>query len=297
LKRPAGVPEVLLFGTSGQIGEAACRRLLGAGWQVMAVSRQPRADRPGVRWLQGDLASNIALAGSADLLLSCGPLDLFAQWYERAEPSCPRVVAFGSTSASVKLASPDAAERDLARRLADAEARLLARSSQLGAALTVLRPTLVYGAGRDQTLSRIARLARRASLFALPRGASGLRQPVHVDDLAAAAMAVIDVPATHGQAYALPGGETLPYREMVARTLASLRPPPRLLELPAPLFALALQAARLAGRMPGAGAAMVARMGEDLVFDPGPAQRDFGYAPRRFDPQASMFEPGPLAGR
>ncbi len=229
-------------------------------------------------------------------MLSCGPLDLFAQWYEAAQVRCTRVVAFGSTSASVKLASPDPAERDLATRLADAEARLLARSSQLGAALTVLRPTLIYGVGRDQTLSRIAALARRTGLFALPRGAIGLRQPVHVDDLAAAAMAVIDVPATRGQAYALPGGETLPYREMVARTLASLRPPPPLLELPPPLFALALQGARLVGQMPGAGAAMVARMGEDLVFDAGPAQRDFGYAPRSFDPQASMFEPGPLAG-
>lgn len=249
-----------------------------------------------MRWLQGDLASTIAFPGSADLLLSCGPLDLFSQWYEGAEVRCPRVVAFGSTSASVKLASPDAAERDLARRLAEAEARLRARSNLLGAALTLLRPTLVYGAGRDQTLSRIARLARRTGLFALPRGASGLRQPVHVDDLAAAAMAVIDLPATHGQAYALPGGETLSYREMVARTLASLDPPPRLLELPAPLFALALQGARLAGRLPDAGDAMVARMGEDLVFDAGPANRDFRYAPRWFDPQASMFEPGALAG-
>ena len=62
--------------------------------------------------------------------------------------------------------------------------------------------------GRDQTLSRIGRLERRTRLFALPCGAGGLRHPVHVDDLAAAAMAVIAVPATHGQAHALPGGET-----------------------------------------------------------------------------------------
>ena len=32
------------------------------------------------------------------------------------------------------------------------------------------------------------------------------------------------------------------------------------------------------------------RMREDMVFAPGPAQRDFGYAPRAFKPEARMFE-------
>ena len=33
----------------------------------------------------------------------------------------------------------------------------------------------------------------------------------------------------------------------------------------------------------------VQRMREDLVFDPAPAQRDFGYAPRGFAPTAAML--------
>ena len=65
------------------------------------------------------------------------------------------------------------------------------------------------------------------------------------DDLAAAAFAAIGSAATHGKAYALPGGETLPYREMVARVLAVLEPPPTLIELPSPLFNLALAAAQV----------------------------------------------------
>jgi hypothetical protein len=31
-------------------------------------------------------------------------------------------------------------------------------------------------------------------------------------------------------------------------------------------------------------------MGDDLVFDAQPAQRDFGYAPRKFTPTAAMFQ-------
>ncbi|MDQ3495260.1 MAG: nucleoside-diphosphate sugar epimerase, partial [Pseudomonadota bacterium] len=154
-----------------------------------------------------------------------------------------------------------------------------------------LRPTLVYGAGRDRTLTRIAALARRSGIFVLPRGADGLRQPVHVDDLAEAACAAIDAIASHGQAYALPGGETLPYREMVARVLATLQPRARLLEVPAPLFSAALALAHAGSRLQGFGDGALARMCEDLVFDGLPAQRDLGYEPRAFHPTARMFVP------
>jgi nucleoside-diphosphate-sugar epimerase len=114
---------------------------------------------------------------------------------------------------------------------------------------------------------------------------------VHVQDLADAALAVVEVSATHARAYALPGGETMPYREMVARVLASLPEQPRLWTLPPPLFRVLLAPARLAGMASGFGDAALARMREDLAFDDGPARRDFGYAPRAFAPAAAMFTP------
>mgnify|MGYP002620180434 CR=1 FL=1 len=92
------------------------------------------------------------------------------------------------------------------------------------------------------------------------------------------------------RAYDLPGGETLSYREMVARVLAALRPPRRLWVLPGPLFALAAWTAR-GLRLHDAGPAVLARMRQDLVFDAGPARRDLGYAPRGFAPEPGMFGP------
>lgn len=148
---------------------------------------------------------------------------------------------------------------------------------------------LIYGAGRDQTLSRIARIASRAGWFVLPKGAVGLRQPVHVEDLAQAAHAAAEAPVAHGRTYALAGGETLAYRDMVARTVGSLQPPARLLEVPAPLFKAALAVARLGGRLGTASDSVLARMRQDLVFDSRPAMRDLGYAPRRFDPGPGTF--------
>lgn len=272
----------LVFGASGQIGEALLARLSKADWQVLAVSRTSQAPSSNVRWLQGEFAGIDELPGSVDVIFSTGPLDGFAQWFARGQVAASRVVAFGSTSLETKQASGDAYERDIVARLQAAERTVFDTATATGAAATLLRPTLVYGAGRDQTLARIAAMARRLGCFVLPRGADGKRQPVHVDDLAAAALAVVDAPATHGQAYALPGGETLAYRDMVARTLAALSPPARLWELPMPLFRTLLGIARRLGAMRGLTDDAVARMREDLVFDATPAVRDFGYAPRAF---------------
>lgn len=284
------MPVALVFGASGQLGRPLLARLRAAGWDVVAVSRDVRHE-PGVRWVEGELSSLGKVPGRFDAVFSCGPLDHFARWYALHGAGIPRVVAFGSTSVEVKQASADARERALAARLAKGEGVLFAAASRHGAAATVLRPTLVYGAGADRTLSRIARLARRWGMVPVPADATGLRQPVHVDDLADAALAAQASAATHGRAYVLPGGETLPYREMVARVLGALVPPARLLALPAPVFRAVLAIARAGGLAGGFGDAAVGRLRDDLVFDATPARRDFGYAPRPFAPTAAMFQP------
>lgn len=281
----------LVFGGSGQIGAALLARLRGEGCRVLALSREARADAPGLHWLRGGFPQPAGLPKEVDAIFSCGPLDAFAQWYAQAGIRSARVIAFGSTSVHVKHASGDAGERDVARRLRKAEAALFAAATARGAAATVLRPTLVYGAGRDATLSRIARMAQRFGRFVLPGDAKGRRQPVHVDDLAAAALAACHSAAAHGRGYDLPGGETLAYVELVRRVLACLSPPPRLHLLPMPLFRALLVAARAGGIARGLGSEAIVRMRDDLVFDAGPAARDFGYAPRAFVPTAAMFNP------
>lgn len=281
----------LVVGASGLIGRPLLARLLDQGWRVMALSRQSARvqSMPQLHWLRGSLQSMPDLPATPDLIISAGPLDAFADWHAAQDVGARRVIAFGSTSIAIKRNSADASERDVATRLARAEALLRQTSAARGTVLTLLRPTLIYGHGVDRSLSRIVQLATRHGRFALPTKARGLRQPVHADDLAAAAVACIDTPASFGQSYALPGGETLDYIAMVRRVLATLDPPSTLHLLPMPLFALVLLIARSSGKLGGFNDAMLTRMREDLVFDSAPARRDFDYRPRAFKPKREMF--------
>jgi hypothetical protein len=76
---------------------------------------------------------------------------------------------------------------------------------------------------------------------------------------------------------------------MVRRVLACLQPPPSLHELPLPMFRGVMAAAQARGIATDLTPAALARMREDLVFDIGPARRDFAYAPRAFVPEPRMF--------
>ena len=280
-------PPVLVLGASSLVGRFLLPRLAEAGVETVAVSREPAvAAMNGVRWLQADIAS----AGWADAAPACSTVfALTPLWLvPQALPpllarGAKRLVAFSSTSVFTKAASPVPAEREVARKLAAAEAAIAALAGESGLAWTILRPTMIYAEGLDGNVTRLARLIARLGVLPLSGAGEGLRQPVHADDLAAAALTVAATPATHDKAYDLPGGETLSYRDLVRRLFEAQGRKPRILHVPPALWRLGLGLA--SPLLPGATAAMGDRMAENLTFDAGPAQRDFGWAPRAFRPR------------
>lgn len=279
----------LAFGLSGWVGRAVMAGHVQGDPELLALSRlaQPAADR--VTWLAGELASFADPDRPVAAVLSLGPLDVFARWFERSRLRPARVVAIGSTSVHCKADSPDAAERDLAARLHEAESRLSAAAADRGTALTLLRPTLIYGHPGDRSLSRLVGLARRFRWLPLPRGARGLRQPVHVEDLAATVLHCLRSPVACAGAYDLGGGEVLAYDEMVRRCLAAGAPGARLVRVPDGLFRAGVRVLRGGGVLGEAGEGVLARLDRDLVFDLEPARQALGYHPRPFRPVAAMF--------
>jgi nucleoside-diphosphate-sugar epimerase len=276
LKQP-----VLVLGATSLIGRFVLPRLKSAKLAHVPVSRA--ADLPdGVRadLADPDLAARLPRCPT---VLSLSPI-----WHlPQALPALTargmtRLVAVSSTSVVGKAASPDPYEQAVVKRLADGEAAVRAFCEANGVAWTLLRPTLIYAEGRDRNVSRLAGLIRKLGVLPLAGAGAGLRQPVHADDLAAAAIAAAISPAARDRAYDLPGGETLTYRQMAERVFEGLGRRPAILAVPIPLWRLAFTLAR--PLLPGATAQMGARMSEDLTFDGAAAARDFGWSPRPFRP-------------
>ncbi|MBD8899639.1 NAD-dependent epimerase/dehydratase family protein [Rhodanobacter sp. DHG33] len=278
---------VLVFGGSSQIGRFLLPRLLEHGAMVTAVSRRARAPQPGLRWLQGSLPE--ALPRELPLpsaIVSFGPLLPFAEWLSRADfgSEPPRVIATSSMSVESKHDSGVPAERAIAQLLCDGEQALAAACARHGAPWTVLRPTLIYGAGLDRSLSPIARRAWRTRVFPLPAG-RGLRQPVHADDIALAVLAALASPASAGRILPIGGGERLTAREMFTRVRRTL---PHT-NLPVPLPAWLLHAGQRFAPTKWRGP--LARLDADLVADNDELERLLGVTPRAFQPTADMWFP------
>ena len=193
------------------------------------------------------------------------------------------MIFFTSTSIVTKLNSEIEQERESLRQLAEGEAELQVQCAKLKIGWTTLRPTLIYAEGRDVNLTRISRFVRRFGFFPLAGTGSGLRQPVHAEDLAIGAIAAASSSLTINKTYALPGSETVTYREMVGRVFDGLGRPRVIIPIYPWLWRLAFGIAR--PLIPNANAAMGNRMSQDMVFDATPAETDFGWNPRPFRPQ------------
>lgn len=272
---------VLVAGASSQIGCFLLPELAGAGATVLGLSRSRQPAAAGVNWIRGALPAPPAPAAEALSIGSFAPLDALAAWLAAGgAPRLERVVATSSMSAESKRASPVAAERAIAQRLRDGEAALARACDRRGIAWTILRPTLIYGAGRDRSLTPLARRAVRWRVFGLPAG-TGLRQPVHAADVAAAVLRALDGHAA-GRIIPIGGGERLPAREMFARVRASLP----VATLPVPIPAALLAMGR--GLVPSMRGPLT-RLEQDLVADNHDLEHLLGVHPRGFAPDPGCW--------
>ena len=126
-------------------------------------------------------------------------------------------------------------------------------------------------------------MLRRSAIAEVGAPASGLRQPGQAEDLAGAIEKVFSLPVTYRKIYNLGGGETLTYRQMVARIFTGFGKKERLITLPSGLFRWLLQMSCLFNNQLDISPAMVRRMNEHLCYDYEAAERDFNYQPRGFE--------------
>jgi len=277
---------VVVVGGSSQIRHFLLPRLVNAGYPVTVFTRGEHASNPDVRWVTAShdgLGDAIVALGHCPTLIWLAPLPALPALFDKlVDAGVQRVIAFGTTSRFYKGAASSSRDRDLATRMACAEEALGVACADAGVAITLFRPTLVYGCGMDENVMFIASTIRRFGFFPVVGGGAGLRQPVHADDLAAACLSALERPESFGKAYNLSGGSTLSYRDMVVAIFKAMGRTPRIVDVPVPLLRFAIRCARL---LPGLGylsADMADRISRDLCFEHGDAVRDLGYAPRAF---------------
>lgn len=275
--------KVLVTGASSPLGMSCVGALLASGAQVIALSRSPDCafEHGGLQWLSRDLEKPLGLSCRADALLHVAPLWLLPPQLEAiAALGVKRVVAFGSTSVFGKAQSTNAGEQGTVRKLKEAEDAMIRIASERGLAVTLLRPTLIYGGGLDRNVSRLARTIKRLRLCFICPPASGKRQPVHAQDLAFAAVRALATPQAEGRSYNLSGAETLTYRQFLERIFRALGLKPRI--IPLRWLPLALDVAGRMLPMLRVNGEMAKRHNTDLCFSHDDAARDLHYAPRPF---------------
>ena len=112
----------LVIGGTGLVGGYIVEHLLRAGQRPFVLSRSQR-NTPGVDWFHGDLEKPDSLKFPAFTTLFCSAdAILLANALPRLfNPSLKRVVVFSSTSVLTKQDTEVEAEREMIKRLADAE--------------------------------------------------------------------------------------------------------------------------------------------------------------------------------
>ncbi len=276
---------VAVVGASSQIGLALLPRLQSSGYMVYRIGREHRSAIEGVTTHVFDEVTSefTPSLSQVDSVISLAPLPLIESVLKMAQClGAKRIIAFGSTGRYSKLGSTSAIEQDFVAQQELAENFFTLKSQEIGLGWTLFRPTMIYGADTDQNIFFIKSIIRKFGFFPIPIRANGLRQPVHIEDLADACVAALVCETTINRAYNLGGGEVLSFPELVRKIFKADGRLPVLLPIPKALFFLLIEIAKRVPKTRFVRKEMVERMFQDLTVDNEPAKKDFGYAPQSF---------------
>ena len=278
---------VAIVGITSQLGLSIEKHLHTAGYSVVGVSRRSRlkTDVP-MHVFDPESHTITPPLPSISILISLAPLPAIRDILSTVDKTAglERIIAFGTTGIFTKADSSSPDERQFVQAQLDGERFLADWSAAHNIGWTLLRPTMIYGVNGDLNVSFIRSIFRRFHCFPLPIGATGVRQPVHVEDLAVACVKLLGQSATVNRAYNLGGGEVLPYEDMVRRIRRVDGHSSHLIPIPRTVYYLLIHMARLFMGLAHLRTEMVDRMYADLVTDNSAAHQDFDYSPRPFEP-------------
>ncbi|MGA1275151.1 MAG: complex I NDUFA9 subunit family protein [Gemmobacter sp.] len=236
---------VTIFGGSGFVGRYVARRMAQAGWRVRVAVRRPNeaifVRTYGVPGQVEPIACNIrddasvaqALAG-ADAAVNCVGIlaETGANRFEAVHAEGAGRIARAAAAAGVgRLVHVSAIGADAGSPSAYARSKAAGEAAVRAAfpGAVILRPSIIFGP-EDQFFNRFAAMTRTSPVLPVVGGTTRF-QPVHVDDVAAAAECAIRTDVAPG-VYELGGPETLSFADLMRRMLAEIRRRRIVLDLP-----------------------------------------------------------------
>lgn len=221
---------VTVFGGSGFIGRAIVRLLTQQGAMVTVGCTDVEAAKslktmgmPGqVAVVKADVlnkdAVSRALTGADHVVNLVGLLAPHGRHsFSKVHADAPGMIAAGAAAAGVRsLVQVSAIGADADSKSAYARTKAAGEENARKAFpdTVVLRPSVVFGPD-DGFFNRFADLAAKAPAMPLIGGARTLFQPVYVDDVAAAVLAVLGQSKTAGKTYELGGPDVVSLRKVM----------------------------------------------------------------------------------
>ncbi len=220
------MPQALVLGGTGFVGRHVCEKLERAGWSVTvptrrAVNAAAVQHLPRLTVIEADVHDPVALTrllpGHDAVVNLVAILHGSEAAFERTQVELPRKIAAACLASDVRrlvhisaLGVADDGPAMYQRSKARGEALLRAAA---GLNLTVLRPSVIFGAG-DRFLNLFAQLQAVFPVMPLA-GASARFQPVWVEDVASAVVRCLQDAATVGRTFDCAGPDVLTLAELV----------------------------------------------------------------------------------
>ncbi len=224
--------KVLLLGGTGFVGRHVCEKLARLDWQITVPTRRTSQAQhlqhlPRLEVVAADVHDEAALVqlvrGHDAVVNLVAILHGTEATFERTHVELPAKLARACLANGVKRlvhvsalgAEPTAADTapSLYLRSKSRGEAVLQAAARDGLQLTVLRPSVIFGAG-DRFLNLFARLQRVFPVMPLA-GAQARFQPVWVEDVAQAIVHCLQTPATVDQTYEACGPDIFTLKQLV----------------------------------------------------------------------------------
>ncbi len=227
-----------VVGATGTIGRPLVVALAAAGHDVVAVSRTPReqAAQRRVTHFAADASDPVAIGRALEgadvvyhLVHSLGQPD-----FDAIDRAAARAVAAGAATGGARqivyLGGLGGQHGDLSPHLRSrAETADVLQEGPVP--VTMLGAAMIVGEG-SAAFETILALVARLPVMICPRWVSVQTQPVALDDVVRALVAVAGRESTFGQTYDVGGPEVMTYRSMMERTARLRGKRPLLIEVP-----------------------------------------------------------------